>query len=360
MKIGILTYYGVHNHGAVMQANALKQVLAEMGHEVSFLSFDRDYRYISSQQRNKYQISLKSIPFYVKYMCQRGLPNILYNVKKRGTLDRFRAECMGNLVPYSEFHGDAVIIGSDEVFSLEIGFNSMLFGLSLPVEKRLSYAASFGPTTLEDIERKEMTDAIAVGLKGLSSLGVRDRNSQDLVQSITGKNATLVCDPVILYGYKKEMSGDIACGKYAVVYAYDSRMNDMQEVEQIKAFAKSMGLKLVSVGFYHPWCDRNVNVSPYELLKWIKGAEVLITDTFHGTVFSIICNTPMVVKLRNNSNKLHFLLEEYGIEDRITEDFSNLKELAAQPLDFEKINKILEAKRTASKAFLCEALGERT
>ena len=52
MKIGILTYYGVHNHGAVLQANALKSVLEAQGHDVKFLTFDRSYEYITADRKS--------------------------------------------------------------------------------------------------------------------------------------------------------------------------------------------------------------------------------------------------------------------------------------------------------------------
>ena len=82
MKVGILTYNDVHNHGAVLQANALRTVILAKGNECEFLEFDRDYSMISKQQANKYKIGLKSIPFYMHYLCEKGIGNIIYNVKK--------------------------------------------------------------------------------------------------------------------------------------------------------------------------------------------------------------------------------------------------------------------------------------
>ena len=72
MDIGILTYYGVHNHGAVLQANGLQQVLRGMEHNVRFLSFERSYEYISEEQPKKYKLGLASIPFYFKCMIEKG------------------------------------------------------------------------------------------------------------------------------------------------------------------------------------------------------------------------------------------------------------------------------------------------
>ena len=102
MKIGILTYYGVHNHGAVLQANALKTVLKGKGHECGFLEFERSYSNISRQQANKYKLGLGSIGFYAKYLMEKGVGNILYNVGKKRTLGKFRADNIPMMAKYED------------------------------------------------------------------------------------------------------------------------------------------------------------------------------------------------------------------------------------------------------------------
>jgi polysaccharide pyruvyl transferase WcaK-like protein len=357
MKIGILTYYGVHNHGAVLQANALKSVLEAQGHEVKFLTFDRSYEYIPAEQTKKYKISPASIGYYAKYMTQKGAGNIVYNLEKSKTLKEYRQTHFDLSTSYDQFDGDAIVIGSDEVFSLEIGYNSILYGIGLKCDKVLSYAASFGPTKIADVDRLGKRDAISEGLKSMSAISVRDQNSQSIVKELTEKDVPLVCDPVILYGYKKEM-GKKHDGDYILVYAYDGRMNDADEVQKIKAFAKAHHKKLYSVGYHHKWCDRNVNVSPDQLLQSINNASFVITDTFHGSVMSIICNTPMAVKLRNNSNKLRYLISEYGLEDQIIDDFSELNRAASNKIDFVEVNQKIQERRKFSMDYLVSALGK--
>ncbi|MCD7955284.1 MAG: polysaccharide pyruvyl transferase family protein, partial [Lachnospiraceae bacterium] len=138
MKIGILTYYGVHNYGAVLQANALKKVLQQEGYEVTFLTFTRNYDMTPSKQVNKYKIGLGSIGFYVKYLTEKGLGNITFNLKKSNALKKFRSEYIPIFGRYSDFDGDAIIIGSDEVFSVDVGVNPFLFGHGLPCSKVIS------------------------------------------------------------------------------------------------------------------------------------------------------------------------------------------------------------------------------
>lgn len=114
MQIGILTYYGVHNHGAVLQANGLKNVLQSLGHDVYFLTFERSYEYISSGQAKKYKIGLSSIPFYFNYLMQKGIGNIWFNLCKRNKLKRFRQDNFDLSVSATDFAGDMTIVGSDD------------------------------------------------------------------------------------------------------------------------------------------------------------------------------------------------------------------------------------------------------
>ena len=357
MKIGILTYYGVHNHGAVLQANGLQQVLLGMGHDVSFLTFERSYEYISKEMTHKYKISLNSIPFYWNYMFQKGLGNILYNFKKRGILKKYRNTSLKMGVPYDAFDGDVVIIGSDEVFSIEVGYNQMMYGYNLKPKHIVSYAGSFGPTTIKEIENKGKTTCIRDGLNTFDAISVRDMNSHDIIEQLCNLEVSLVCDPVILYGYDKEkLEFKPKETNYIVVYAYDNRMNDPEEVRAVIEFARAHNYKVYSVGYYHKWCDKSINATPSQLLGWIKNAELTITDTFHGSVMSIICGTPMAVKVRDNANKLTYLLAEYGLSERIMNSFDELDKVSEKIIDFDKVNNRLNEVRKKSFHFLMSAI----
>lgn len=83
MKIGILIYYGVHNHGAVLQANALRQVLLNKGHDCGFLEFERDYSNISETQANKYKFGIGSIFFYANTSLKKGLETFFIIFRRR-------------------------------------------------------------------------------------------------------------------------------------------------------------------------------------------------------------------------------------------------------------------------------------
>ncbi len=357
MKVGILTYYGVFNHGAVLQANALKTVIRSMGNECDFITFNRNYDYIPQGQDKKYNLSIKSVAIYAKYLAQRGIKNTFYNVKKHKVLGNYRSSNLPMGQRYTDFDGDAVVIGSDEVFSLEIGVNPFFYGHGLKAEKVLSYAGCFGPTTLEDTRRLHQDQMIASGLKQLCTVSTRDQNSADIVKNLTGRDATIVCDPVILYGYEKEQQEFVPKEKdYIIVYSYEKNLNQLEEIEAIRAYAKKHNLKVYATAYYHGWCDRNIQSTPNELLGWIHNASLVVTDTFHGSVISLICGTPMVVKMRENQNKLGFLMNEYGLNNRIIDSFEDLMTVAEQPVDFNAVNEKIQERRSASMKFLEDAL----
>lgn len=356
MEVGILTYYGVHNHGAVLQANALKTLLESKGHRCAFLAFERSYSNIPQKQVSKYKIGLGSVGFYLKYLQQKGPGNILYNIRKRRTLGRFRKANFPLYGNYEDFCGDLAIIGSDEVFSLEIGVNPFLYGNGLKAKYVISYAASFGPTTYEDVVQQKQKQMISDGLHRLDAVSVRDQNSLEVVEKISGIRAALACDPVILYGYEKEMHKFLPPIKnYILIYSYDKNLNDASEYRHIKGYAKKHDLEIVSVGYYHPWC-KSVDASPIELLGWVKNATLVVTDTFHGAVMSIICNIPSVVKLSGNRNKLEFLLSEYGLLERTVSDFSELERVAGKSVNFDAVNAAILERRAVSMKFLDDQL----
>lgn len=354
MKIGIVTHYNVHNHGALLQLYGLKIVLERYGHTPMALTFKKNFDFMPADSEKKYNISIKSFAWYLSYIRKHGIKRTYFNFKKKRELDSFRNPMVGEY--YSRAVDlDVVFIGSDEVFSLESGLNSLFFGFGIPCDNIFSYAGCFGPYTYEKIDEKNLCGYIKAGLSLMKQISVRDENSRSIVEKLTGYSPLVVCDPVILYGYKDEQNKvtvKLPKEKYLLIYAYDNNMNDEIEVQRIKKFAKAKGLLVVSVGFYHKWADKNINANPMELLQYFKNAECIVTDTFHGSVISLITNAQFVTKLRGNGNKLFDLLNRFSVVDRITEDFSDLENLFNSKIDYLEINEKIETSRQKSLQFI--------
>lgn len=359
MKFGIITHYDVHNHGAVLQLYALIQILKNKGIQANALQFDKNYDFLGVELKSKYEISLKSFGFYIKYFVREGLAHTLYNIRKRKILNLFKARnsLIGDY--YSQVNDiDAMVVGSDEVFALHTGPTPIMFGHARPAKFVFSYAGSFGPTVYEDIVSKNCIEFVASGLRSMSGISVRDKNSFDIVMELIGREPKIVCDPVILYGYEKEIDSARPPGvsNYLLVYAYDNRMNDKDEIIQIKKFAKKHRLKIVSPGFYHKWCDINANVNPLELLSYFKYAKYIITDTFHGTVMSIITRQQFVVKTRDNGNKLLNLLEEFGLRQRVSDSLLDLEEKFNHLINYNDVDCEIRNRKSDSMRYLEEMI----
>ena len=356
-KIGIITHYDVHNHGAVLQLYALVQVLREHGFIAHALKFEKDLRYIERSLRSKYNLSIKSIPVYIRYLFNNGMSRTIYNVRKRRILETFKQDNKLIEGKYGDEKCDLIIVGSDEVFSTEAGISFEFFNINEAYDNVITYAASFGKTTKDDIERKQERFIIEPGLKSFKGISVRDKNSQEILESF-GIDSQIVCDPVILYGFGRELIGCEGKENYMLVYSYDNNMNG-EEKERIIRYARANGLTIVSAGFYHKWCDKNVNCSPIELLKVFKKAKAVVTDTFHGSVMSLITNTEFVALIRNNSQKLRWLLHEYDLENRVSRGFSDLESIFKNKIDYRKVNDVIFKNRAKSMEWLYRAISNQ-
>lgn len=356
MKAGIITHYAVHNHGASLQLNALVKVLKrDFNVDAQALRFETNYDFADNSVRNKHRISIKSIGYFLNYIRKRGLKLFLFNIRKSRLFRRFnqRENLIGLHCKDCE-NLDAVIIGSDEVFSLFAGPTPEFFGYNLPSKKVFSYAGCFGPTTIDDVRKVHCEDFVRNGLNSMAGLSMRDQNSIAVAKEFTGRDAELVVDPVILYGYKKELEALTSPGlsKYLLVYAYESRLNDPKEYQAILDYAHKKGWMVVCPGFFHKWADKNINTDPVELLRYFKYAECVVTDTFHGAVMSIITGRNLAVKIRDNGNKLMNLLNEYGLGERVISNEWNIESVFANPQDNIFVASEVERRRKISMDYL--------
>lgn len=365
MKAGIMTHYDVHNHGAHLQLYALVKVLKELGYDAKALRYLKNYDFMGGAEASKkYSPSFRSIPVYLSYLRKNGICRTLYNIKKRRVLAAFRQkeQLVGEF--YSEARDlDAVVIGSDEIFSIEAGPNPWFYGIGIPCKNQISYGASFGPTTLQMLEEHGMSAMVSAGINQLRNVSVRDENSAEIVETYTGKRPMIVCDPVLLYDFSVLFSEEIMRGfrqkvseKYCIVYSYDDRMNDKKTIQMIREYAKRHELKIYSIAFHHKWCDKSIQVFPLDIFVWFRGAEVVFTDTFHGSVLSLVTGREFISKVSGNGNKLAFLLRQYGVEHRLAEDFDRIDTMLDKPLDHDAIKENVLRIRMESMEYLAKSL----
>lgn len=362
MKIGIVSMQRICNYGSFLQAYGLKTTIENLGHEVIFIDYKTEVvnvqgRKISLKERmrqNSFLVFIKdNIDFY------------LLHSKKFSTL--YRKQYLKQLgVRYKHSYYDQVdiaIVGSDEVFNCTqgnatVGFSPMLFGHKLNAKKVISYAASFGFTTIERINHSNLRKILENYLKNFSLLSVRDLNSYNIIKELVGIEPYIHLDPVLISDFElPSISREL--GNYAVLYTYKKRNYTEDDISSIKNFCKNNNVKLISIGASKEWADIQIEASPLEALAYIAKACYVITDTFHGTVFSIKYNRNFVTLVRkDNFNKLHDLLLRLKQEKREIACFSQINQVLQFEPDYKETNQIIEECRNASISYLTKALSK--
>ncbi|MCC4831103.1 polysaccharide pyruvyl transferase family protein [Shewanella sp. 10N.7] len=355
MKIAILSMQKVVNYGSFMQSFALRKTIESFGHECEYLDVVPGI-HMKGFERSK--------SLYIKKFIERFMNVHMFKYLKQHRLisKRFQDEFFDELGVLKRKNDtyDMVVIGSDEVFNFAQptpwGFTEQLYGKINETDKVISYAGSFGHTTIAEIEKYGVKDKIKDSMGSMKSISVRDKNSFGIVEKLLGSAPTMNVDPVFIYDFSKHIV-NIPEKDYIIIYTYPSRISGQQEIDKIVEFAKKYNKKLISIGFFFPWCDEVVTPHPFEVLSYIKNADYVITDTFHGTIFSIITNSKFGTLIRNtNTQKLTSLLETMKRKDRIINDINNLEDIMLKDIDYSDTKEVIKAERQRSLAYLKEQL----
>lgn len=360
MKIGILSMQEVKNYGSFLQAFSLKKNIEALGHTCKFINI------IPGEQLGMYkQSKFHKLTLLIKRIWGWDF------LKRIKYIYLFQMRFSKEFLPYlgvtkgaTKEHFDIAVIGSDEVFNCAqktwFGFSRQLFGEGLNADKVITYAASFGATTIEKLEKLGIKNTVSTLLSKLNSISVRDENSYAVVKSLTGKAPEMNVDPVLIYDYSDFMPTSVDLQGYVIVYTYPGRITDKNEISSIKEFARQKGLKLVSIGHYFPWVDKVIVPSPFEVLAYFKNANYIITDTFHGSVFSIKFNKQFCTIIRGmNSNKLTYLLKKFGLTDRIAKAAYDIPNIMDESIDYDSVNKRIAEERERAVEYLTKELGRQ-
>lgn len=359
MKIGILTHYDVNNLGTQLQMYATYHTLLKLGHEPVVLTYNKNYDF-AYEQKLRNQVGLRSVPYLMReFLFKKGFRQTWHNAIKYCINRDFRRKHF-TFEYYAASDAEAVIVGADEVFSLEVGINMMMYGHGMKTGNLIAYAPAFGQTEMATLERHHARVLIESGLRNFKALSARDQHTWDMISKLTGKEPALVCDPVILYDFAAQIpQAKRISKKYLAIYSYDRNMTDPQEIRAIQAFAKRKGLLTVSIGNYHKWCAKNITCDCLQWLDYMRNAEMVITDTFHGAVVSAILKKETAVMLRSiNSNKLSAILRDMKIESRAVSAITQqeLERVFSNSTDYAQVNAALEALRRQSMLYLQNAI----
>lgn len=356
MKIAILSMQRVPNFGSVLQAYSLRDMIYE-GTELTaeFLDIERENTIdISSAVDSNGKIEL---PMDFVQRVKRKFISKFVKYNNDG-IRKFMVDELNVSEENSNKEYDCVVVGSDEVFNNEAGICLQLHGDISQADKIISYAASCGAAKFEEIP-KESVDTVKSAMKNFKAMSVRDDGTREYVKQLYDGVVEKHLDPVLVGDLYKREHKKVPLKNYIVVYGYSYRMRDKGEIAAIKKFAKDKGLKTVSIGGTQFWTDYYIPMSPLRVLDYFYYADYVITDTFHGTIFSVINHKKFASIIRkSNKNKMTNLLKDLGLENRRVDDVNRLGEILEQEIDYDSVDSFLEKERVRTREYLKRNLVE--
>ena len=254
---------------------------------------------------------------------------------------------------------DIYISGSDQVWDYKLTNFDKTYFLDFPAagKKKCSYAASIG----EHIPPEEFRQDYSRLLGDFDEILVREDYGADIVEELTGKRPKVVCDPTLLLTaeeWEPLLKEPRRKDKYILVYQLGINPEIVNFARRLK---KKTGCKIVYIPFPLVGllsCQCKIAVGPAEWMGLFKNAEYVISDSFHGVVFSLLFNRKFFAKAdgHHKNRRVEQLLKLVNLSERTMNDVSD--EQLTEEIDFTYANKQLEDFRSFSMQKLKEMIGE--
>lgn len=355
MKIGIFTQPLKSNYGGILQNYAMQIVLKRLGHEpwtVDYLRFTWWDWFVV--------VAKVTILKCLGRKCKSPLTPTKER-RQEHPLRRFALKYIQLTQPRVKYPNksilqtygfDALLVGSDQTWRPM--YNSKIYDMYLQLAegmdvKRVAYAASFGTDQWEYTPEQEVECAQLA--KQFDAISVREASGVGLCKEHFGVEATHVLDPTLLLTADdyNELCKDIE-KREPFVFAYILDMS-VTKVAEIKAFAEAKGLP-----HFIKSADADVSgEDSIELwLSYFRDAAYVITDSFHGTAFSINYNKDFFVFLNDQRGNSRFdsLLSLFNLKDRIV-TFVNPEKMS---INWVEVNGFLDSERQRSQKWLTTTL----
>ncbi len=332
MKIGIVTLQGLNNYGNRLQNYALQKFLQEE-YNCDVVSLISKHDSLENKKKIKSERKLN-----FKNFNNENINIQIFNSSK----ELFE---IGKTL-------DLAVIGSDQIWCPWVAKSAnYVFAKFVDKEKRMSYAPSFGGSKPPFFKRISFTK----GIKEINFLSAREKSGQRIIKKLTNRDAEVVIDPTMLLD--KEEWDNFAKPvdkkkKYLLTYFLGRVKKHENKILEI---AQKYNYEIIRLN------DKKYkelySIDPQTFLGYIKNADFVCTDSFHGAVFSILFEKPFVVFDRddlhaNQGTRLKTLLKTFKLEDRYIKTLTNdlLK------IDFSLVSEKLEEEKQKSVKFLDKAL----
>lgn len=358
VKLGIITFHDTLNYGASLQCYALQKKLNAMGIQTEVINYQcpkfvKEYSpfFVSQKNLRKFLYMLVAI----KMNLAKQRKKVLFQKQYLPLSKKYTK----NTITQANDEYDAFITGSDQVWNWKLtDFDTTYFlDFVKPPKKKFSYAASFGLSKIDD-DKKSIYQSL---LADYDQMSVRERKGAEIVQELISKTADVVADPVLLL--EKAQWEEIATVPNIDDYILLYSINDTIAPDYAKQLAKKTGKRLVYLSAPIKCrinCKKVRDIGPLEFLGWFKNASYIVTDSFHGTVYSVLFEKQFVSlqdrRPGNHNSRIVNFLEEVGLTDRIIDSLTQqetLENISNYSIVKEKLHKYIKK----SNAFLKSIIG---
>lgn len=347
MKIGILTLPLHANYGGILQAYALQTVLERMGHEVEVIDRNLDAKYpwwrwiliLVKRLLFIYVFRDKKTELFVERRRRKERSIIEQNT--RVFINKYiHIRKVNKYTEVKENDYDAIVVGSDQVWRPIYFGEEMIQHAYLDFAKnwknlmRISYAASFGVDKWEYDEKQ--TARCAELIKLFRAVGVRELEAISLCEKYFGRKAVQVLDPTMLLDAKDYEVLVKKCNETSPFMATYLLNTDDKKNKMVSKIAHRLSLNAIHLNSKYEVRDAPlqdlVQRAVEDWLFHIKNARLVVTDSFHAAVFSMIFNVPFVVLLNDErgSSRLYSLLSISKQVFRIIKEESDVKQIHFQ------------------------------
>lgn len=364
MNIGILTYHACYNYGACLQAYALQQTIKKKYKFCKIIDYQSkklieiNHPFCKTPKHPKEFVkNITRIPYYRDLNMRQALFEDFINNELDLTLrcsndKEVREEC-------ERF--DCIVCGSDQTWNLDpsIRYETPLYYLNFPKkQRRITYATSFG-SWVKDFHIREKE--VLPWIKEFDCLSMREESGVKLLRD-KGFTCEWVLDPTLLLNkddYDKVASNRLINEPYVLLFSWNG-------APEAVSITKMVSAKLGCKAYYivppprAMFCgiERKLDVGPKEFLSLVKHASFVVTNSFHGTVFSTIYQKPFVSAIKDIPDaRRASLMKQFGLEDHLMNPM-NVDIERIRCTDFEEVEKRLQPLRESSINYLYKALGE--
>lgn len=380
MHVGVLTQPMAANYGCNLQAYALQTILERMGCEVELL--DR-WPNLESKRNTSFHLTARFMKDIIKLVIGRPIFHII-DLEDRSyywqNFIRFQQQYLHlskklnstkDLKDYSKHKKyDAFVVGSDQVWRPAYNSGDILYNMFLDfsedeIVKRVSYAASFGVDNWEYSEVQTLRCGEL--LSKFDAVSVREKSGVKLCAENFGINAYFVLDPTLLLStvdynalIDNTLNGRVEGGLFCYILDSSSTtLRTMDYLERSTGLKRFICLPLVPENSYDVFNKKScILPSPEEWLRCFRDAEMVLVDSFHGMVFSIIYNKPFWVigNSKRGMARFHSLLSLFNLENRLVSAEQLQTIDLNQSINWDLVNKAIVHYRAQSLDFLDAAL----